>query len=289
MTISIAHLGPVGTYSEEAAFAYVEGLKQKRDRSYELKSYASIARTLQAVFRDEAQLGVVPVENSLGGSVAMTLDTLWQLDKIEIQQALVLPISHALLAQAQTLSQLERVYSHPQALVQCQTWLEARLPGAQLLSTQSTTEALEKIHGEPTVGAIASRRAAQLYNLPILAHPINDRLDNCTRFWVISKKGFDLGIESITDEKHYVSLAFSLPKNLPGSLVHPLQVLANRGINMSRIESRPAKRTLGEYLFFIDFEAQGDRCNWQTALEELKAHTEILKVWGYYSVWQISD
>nr|WP_264319803.1 prephenate dehydratase [Zarconia navalis]MBE9039541.1 prephenate dehydratase [Zarconia navalis LEGE 11467] len=289
MTISIAHLGPAGTYSEAATLAYVDGLKQRLDRSYVLKPYSSIARTLQAVVRGEAQLGVVPVENSLGGSVAVALDTLWQLDALTIQQALVLPISHALLARADALSHLNVVYSHPQALAQCQLWLERYLPTAQLLSTQSTTEALEKIHTDRTIGAIASSRAGQLYDVPVLAHPINDRLDNCTRFWVVSQSGFNLGVESPATELHYVSLAFSLPKNLPGALVHPLQVLAARGINMSRIESRPAKRSLGEYLFFIDFEAPGARVFWEDALKELETHTEIFKVWGHYSVWHLCD
>ena len=289
MTISIAHLGPAGTYSEAAALAYTDRLKLHLDGSYPLNPCGSIAQTLQAVVRGEAQLAVIPVENSLGGSVTMALDTLWQLETPIVQQALVLPISHALLSQADALCDLKVVYSHPQALAQCQTWLENHLPAAKLLSTQSTTEALQKTHADPTIGAIASRRAGQLYDVPILAYPINDRLDNCTRFWVVSDKAFDLGLESSPEENHYVSLAFSLPNNLPGALVHPLQVLANRGINMSRIESRPAKRSLGEYLFFIDIEANGDRCHWEDALKELATHTEILKVWGHYSVWHFRD
>ncbi|HBL10827.1 MAG TPA: prephenate dehydratase [Cyanobacteria bacterium UBA11162] len=276
MSVSIAHLGPPGTYAEAATLAYLRTLGGDTENQALLCPYPSIAQTLYAVAQGQAHLAVVPVENSVEGSVAMTLDTLWQLDQLQIQQALVLPIEHTLLSWASDLAQIQTVYSHPQALGQCQKWLERYLPSVQLIPTNSTTEALKYLEGDRTSAVITSRRAAVLYNLPILASAINDYPDNCTRFWVVGKEPSPGG--------SYTSLAFSTPANVPGALVKPLQVFAIREINLSRIESRPTKRSLGEYLFFIDLEANASVAAVQAALSELATHTEILKIFGSYNV-----
>ena len=279
MPISIAHLGPPGTYAEAAALAYVGALEKEMSSESVLCPYPSIAQTLHSVAQGQAHLAVVPVENSIEGSVAITLDMLWQLDKLQIQQSLVLPIRHALLSRASTIEAIQTVYSHPQALAQCQGWLEKFLPSAQLVPTNSTTEALQYLDKDYTAGVITSQRAAQLYNLPILASAINDYPDNYTRFWVMGKQPSAGG--------SHTSLAFSTPANVPGALAKPLQVFASRGINLSRIESRPTKRSLGEYLFFIDLEADASQAPVQDALSELASHTEILKIFGSYSVLPI--
>ncbi|HLP92086.1 MAG TPA: prephenate dehydratase [Nostocaceae cyanobacterium] len=286
MTLAIAHLGPAGTYAEQAAFFYLHWLKSHQGIESELSPYPTIARSLQAVANKQTQIAVVPVENSIEGSVSMTMDTLWQLDNLRIQLALILPIAHTLISYAPNLEGIQTVYSHPQALAQCQEWLAQFLPQATLIARNSTTEALEQLPQENTTAAIASQRAAQLYNLPILATGINDYPENRTRFWVISqdKSEADLGL----DTPSHTSLAFSVPANLPGALVKPLQVFAQLGINMSRIESRPTKRSLGEYLFFIDVEADANSPLMQSALTELRQYTEILKVLGSYSVLSIN-
>lgn len=276
MSVSIAHLGPPGTYAEAATLAYLRTLGGDTESQALLCPYPSIAQTLYAVAQGQACLAVVPVENSVEGSVAMTLDTLWQLDQLQIQQGLVLPIEHTLLSRASDLAQIQTVYSHPQALGQCQKWLERYLPSVQLIPTNSTTEALKYLEGDRTSAVITSRRAATLYNIPILASAINDYPDNCTRFWVVGKEPSPGG--------SYTSLAFSTPANVPGALVKPLQVFAIREINLSRIESRPTKRSLGEYLFFIDLEANASVSSAQAALSELATHTEILKIFGSYNV-----
>jgi prephenate dehydratase len=276
MSISIAHLGPPGTYAEAAALAYVHTLGRDTGDEPLLCPYPSIAQTLQSVAQAQAHLAVVPVENSIEGSVTSTLDMLWQLDTLQIQQALVLPIRHALLSRASTIEAIQTVYSHPQALAQCQGWLEKFLPSVQLVPTNSTTEALQELDKDYTAGVITSQRAAQLYNLPVLASAINDYPDNCTRFWVVGKQ--------LSTGGSHTSLAFSTPANVPGALVKPLQVFASRGINMSRIESRPTKRSLGEYLFFVDLEANASQASAQAALSELASHTEILKIFGSYNV-----
>ncbi|MBF2078405.1 MAG: prephenate dehydratase [Synechococcales cyanobacterium T60_A2020_003] len=279
MTQTIAYLGPPGTYGEAAALAWSDWWATHHGENSQRCPYPSIFQTLKALASGETDLAIAPVENSIQGSVTMTMDALWQMDRLQIQKALVLPISHAFISHAQSFSQIREVYSHPQALAQCQEWLERNVPNAQLIPTNSTTESLQHIDEAGTMAAIASRRAADLYQLPVLAHPINDRPDNCTRFWVLSRQPSPGGT--------HTSLAFDLPSNSPGALLKALQILADRNINMSRIESRPTKRSLGEYLFFIDFEADSHSTSAQTALEELKNCTETLKIFGSYSVLEV--
>ncbi|MBD2386090.1 prephenate dehydratase [Cylindrospermum sp. FACHB-282] len=290
MTLSIAHLGPPGTYTEQAAFFYVNWLNKTQGVEAILCPYPTIAQSLQAVAVDQAQLAVVPMENSIEGSVSMTMDALWQLDSLQIQLALVMPIVHTLISCAASLDRIETVYSHPQALAQCQGWLEQFLPTVQLIPRNSTTEALQGLEQEVTTAAISSSRAAQLYSLPILASGINDYPENSTRFWVISQNQHQAQAAhyiSSTSTSH-TSLALSVPANVPGALLQILQVFAQLGINLSRIESRPTKRSLGEYLFFIDAEADLTAPQMQSALPELEAYTEVLKIFGSYNVLPVS-
>jgi prephenate dehydratase len=278
MTLTIAHLGPSGTYAEAAALAYAESLAP--ETSYQLKYYGSITQTLLAVAQEQVEIAVVPVENSIEGSVAMTLDTLWLLDGISIQSALILPISHALISTNPDLHQIDVVYSHPQALGQCQEWLEQHLPLAARMPVSSTTASLVDLPQHPTAAAISSVRAANLYQLPILAYPINDRADNCTKFLICTRQpspGGDL-----------TSIAFSLPRNRPGALVTALGFFAFRGLNLNHIESRPTKRSLGEYLFFIDVAADASHPDMNFALEDLTSYAETVKNFGSYQVHTVN-
>ncbi len=283
MTLQIAHLGPPGTYAEQAAFYYLNWLAKNTGVKATLRPYPTISQSLQAVAMHETELVVVPVENSLEGSVTMTMDALWQLDDLQIQLALVMPINHTLISCATNLNQIQTVYSHPQALAQCQGWLEQFLPTVQLIPSNATTEALQQLNQDTTTAAIASSRAAELYNLPILATNINDHPENSTRFWVISKSQAEHNLVG----KRYTSLALSIPANIPGSLVKILQIFAQLNINLSRIESRPTKRSLGEYLFFIDLETDINAPQMQDAISELTTYAEILKIFGSYSVLPI--
>ncbi len=275
MSLKIAYLGPEGTNSETAALYFLDW-QQSQGQSGQLCAYTTIAQTLQAVAEGRADLGVVPVENSIEGSVTMTLDSLWKWQSLQIQRAIVLPIIHALISRASSLATLEVVYSHPQALAQCQGWLEQFLPKAERLASNSTSEALQHVDPGGRVAAIASPRAAKLYGLPHLVEKINDYADNCTRFLLVGRTPHQEG--------SHTSLAFSLPANVPGALVRPLQIFAARSINMTRIESRPTKRSLGEYIFFIDVAAGLNTIALQSALEELAEHTEALKVFGSYQI-----
>ncbi len=281
MTVTIAYLGPEGTYTQLAALTYSLQLEQQTHQPVVLKAFPSIPRAMQATAHGEASVTIVPVENSTEGGVSTTLDTLWQLSQLQIQQALVMPIRHGLLSKASSLEDIKLVYSHPQALSQCQTWLEQHLSQASLLPTRSTTEALQHLSDNSSTAAISSEWAAQLYNLPILVHDINDNTENCTKFWV-------LGLEHNT-QGDYTSLAFSLPTNTPGALLKPLQIFAHENINLSRIESRPTKRSLGDYLFFIDLEANSANDSTAQALEKLTSCTETLINFGSYNLITVSE
>ncbi|MBE9135987.1 prephenate dehydratase [Nodosilinea sp. LEGE 07088] len=278
MTTTIAYLGPEGTYTQLAAIAYSLDLEHRIGQPVELLALPSIPKAMQATADGLTAFTIVPVENSTEGGVTTTLDTLWQLQQLNIHHAMVMPIRHGLLSQATTLATVSAVYSHPQALSQCQQWLEHNLPQADLVATRSTTEALGHLTDDTSIAAISSEWAAQLYNLPILAHNINDNSDNCTKFWVLASDQ-----ATLNQAGQYTSLAFSLPVNGPGALLQPLEVLARYNINLSRIESRPTKRSLGEYLFFVDLETNAHSKIGQQALKQLRACTETLVNFGTYS------
>jgi prephenate dehydratase len=273
--VIIAHLGPTGTYAETAALAYGKSI----GTDFELIPYNTIAQAIEAVSNQSADLAVVPVENSIEGSVTMTLDALWRTDGLQIQQALVLPIEHQLISVAQNLAEITTVYSHPQALSQCQEWLGKHLPQAQRIPSNSTTEVLSQLADLKTAAGISSPSAAALYNLPILAADIGDRLENRTRFWVLGHQPAITG--------GHTSLALSLSANVPGSLLTVLAKFAAAQINLSRIESRPTKRSLGEYLFFMDLEADGHDPQVAKILAEITANVEQVKLFGSYYITSI--
>ncbi|NEQ52866.1 MAG: prephenate dehydratase [Leptolyngbya sp. SIO3F4] len=271
---SIAYLGPSGSYSELAATHYANWLKIHHDEESILRPYTTIPKAIQAAATGETVAAVVPIENSIGGSVRDTLDMVWELDTLRVQNNLVIPIHHALLSEAPCLSAIKMVCSHPQALTQCQKWLAANLPNAIQIATSSTTESLPRLNDDATLAAISPLWAAKQYSIPILADPINDNRDNTTQFWVLGRNQVHYG--------SYTSLAFRLPDNAPGALLKPLQLFATQGINMSRIESRPTKLALGDYRFFIDIEASLDDPNTQAALQLLRNCTKNLKIFGSY-------
>ncbi|NJR69723.1 MAG: prephenate dehydratase [Synechococcales cyanobacterium CRU_2_2] len=279
MAVVLAHLGPEGTYAEMAALCFAHFLRQQEESKIEYLPCATIAKTLHCVAEAKADWAIVPVENSIGGSVPMTLDTLWPLENLTIHQALVLPIAHGLLSHSDDLDHIRSVASHPQALAQCRIWLDTYLPQAERISMNSTTEVLAQLGNDRSLAAIASPRAAALHHIPIQAHPINDNLENCTRFWVLNRQPLSSGSQT--------SLGFSLYANVPGALVKALQAFGDRRINMSRIESRPTQRSLGDYLFFIDLEDNAQSPSVQAALNSLTDVTENLRVLGSYDIWNL--
>ena len=269
----VAFLGPVGTYGEQAArrLASLEGLE-----SPELVPQQGIRAVIQAVATGSCEAAVVPVENSVEGGVTACLDTLWEQPKLAISRALVLPIRHALLGSG-PLEGISEVLSHPQALAQCSLWLAERLPAALQLPTSSTAEAARMVRGSRFRAAVASLEAAQEHGLEVLAYPINDVIGNCTRFlWL--RQGPDAA------QGPLASLAFSLRANRPGALLEALGCFSRQGLNMSRIESRPSKREMGEYIFFVDLEVSAGQEPLSSALTELEPLCEHLRLFGSYPI-----
>jgi len=208
--------------------------------------------------------------------VSTCMDALWEHPELAVRRALVLPIRHALLGSG-PLEAISEVLSHPQALAQCGLWLGAHLPGALQLPTSSTAEAARLVKGSRFRAAIASLEAARDHGLEVLAYPINDVPGNCTRFLLLQRSQRE-------DTGPLASLAFSLRSNQPGALLQALVCFAAHGLNMSRIESRPSKREMGEYLFFVDLvlPAEGGASALQLALEQLRPLCEHLTLFGTY-------
>jgi len=267
----LAFLGPVGTYGEQAArqLAELEGLP-----AVEMVPQLGIRAVVQALARGDCQAAVVPVENSVEGGVTACLDALWEHPHLAISRALVLPIRHALLGSG-PIEGVSEVLSHPQALAQCSQWLGEHLPGALQLPTSSTADAARMVAGSRFRAAVASLQAGQEHGLEVLAYPINDVAGNCTRFLLLRA-----GERSL--QGAIASLAFSLHANQPGALLEALTCFARRGLNMSRIESRPSKREMGEYLFFVDLELPQGSAGLEQVLADLRPMCEHLHLFGAY-------
>lgn len=273
----LAFLGPVGTYGERAAQQLVE-LEGLEEVSY--VPQAGIRAVIQSLASGDCEAAVVPVENSVEGGVTTCMDALWEHPDLAITRALVLPIRHALLGSG-PLEGISEVLSHPQALAQCAQWLEQNLPTALQLPTSSTAEAARLVRGSRFRAAIASLEAAEEHDLNVIAYPINDVPGNCTRFLLLRR-----GERS--SDGPLVSLAFSLLSNRPGALLEALGCFAGEGLNMSRIESRPSKRELGEYLFFVDLERGEAAAPLDRALERLRPLCEHLVLFGAYPLTTVS-
>ena len=241
MSTRVAYLGPKGTYAEKAAKALAA--LEKLD-SAEFSPCKGLRSVVDNLANNLCEAAVVPIENSVEGGVTTTLDSLWRNKNLFIHRALVLPIKHSLMSSG-SISTISEVLSHPQAIAQCSQWLNDNIPNAVHLPTNSTAEAIRMVRGSSFRAAIGSKDASEGMN--ILAYPINDIEGNCTRFVLLSKNNTKV-------EGNRASMAFSLKSNSPGALLRALNCIANLDLNMSRIESRPSKRELGEYVFFIDLD-----------------------------------
>jgi len=275
----LAFLGPVGTYGEQAAriLADLEGLT-----AVELVPQNGHRAVIQALADGQCDAAVVPVENSVEGGVTASLDALWEHSELRIRRGLVLPIRHGLLGSG-PISGVSEVLSHPQALAQCSLWLADHLPAAWQLPTSSTAEASRMVRGSHFRAAVASLEAASQHGLEVLAYPINDVPGNCTRFLLLQRE------PAMASACTHSSLAFSLHANRPGALLEALGCFARRQLNMSRIESRPSKREMGEYLFFVDLELPADPRPLEQAIEELSGHCQHLALFGTYPITNLND
>lgn len=270
MTRCIGYLGPSGTFTEEAALLY--------DSQAEMTPLSSISKVATAVVSRQVDEGVVPIENSIGGSVPETLDLLIQQPSLFIRSEVLLPIRLYLLVKPGTeQDNIHTIFSHPQALAQSQRFIERYFPDARLLAAPSTAAAVEQmmqdIHG---AAAIGTRRAGRLFHAKILARRIQDYSVNVTRFAVLAKSDHPATGDDRT------SLCFSFAEDRPGQLVAMLQELAERNINLIKIESRPLKKTPGHYYFLVDLEGHRQDDRIAQALVRVKSMTILFKIFGSY-------
>lgn len=244
----MGYLGPKGSFSEEAIHIFLTTQPEFTDSPPELIPFSTIPRLLFACNDKEIDWAFVPLENSTEGQVGVTMDTLGQTEHLFITHEFVHPIDQCLLAhEPMPLEQIERVYSHEQAIGQCRDFLEKHLPHAQQVTCLSTAEAAHRISSiRENWAAIGPRRAARLYNLHLLRECIQDTTLNATRFVLV---GHSLAGMSCGEDKTSLIV---IAANTPGALYRILGEFAKRHINLSRIESRPSKRKLGEYVFFVD-------------------------------------
>lgn len=273
MAKSLAYFGPAGTYTEEAALLY--------DAGADLQPFPTIAAVGQAVSSQVTDEGVVPIENSLEGSVTFTLDLLIRESGLSIYQEVVLPINHYLMAKpGASDSEIQVIYSHPQSLAQCREYLERRYPNAQQMASLSNSAAVAdmKESNLPAV-AVAPRRAAQLYDVEIIGAEIQDVANNVTRFAVLARQDH----APTGDDK--TSICFSFEKDEPGILYRSMSEFAERNINLVKIESRPTRQSLGEYIFLIDCTGHREDPGVKAALESLGRTASMLKVLGSYPRW----
>jgi chorismate mutase / prephenate dehydratase len=264
---TVAFLGPEASFSHQAARLHFGD-------SSSYYPQGGIARVFDEVERGTVDWGVVPVENSLEGSVNVTLDRLI-VTPLKIRAEIYLRISQCLLSSAAKLDDIKNIYSHPQALAQCRSWLKANMPDCILHEAESTAAAAQMVKGKKTQAAIGSLLAASTNGLNILAEGIEDNTSNTTRFLVIGNG------ESTKTAKDKTSLIFATPHS-PGSLHLALAPFAERAINLIKIESHPVKERLWEYLFFVDIVGHIAESKVKSCLTELEAKTTYLKILGSY-------
>jgi len=283
MIETIAYLGPVGTFTQEATqFLF-------SDPKAEFVPYPTIPDVFISVEQGVSDYGVLPVENTIEGSVNTTID--WLIHHVDhpIVAELVYPIKQCLLVHANHMdrpaSDFKQVLSHPQAIAQCQMFLHKRFPQAKLVYTDSTAQAAETLNKRPhePLLAIGTEQAAKKHQLHVLETDIQDHENNFTRFIVIGKRPLKLKQKKLQDKS---SIQVTLSSDYPGALHQVLAVFAWRKINLSRIESRPTKTGLGNYFFIIDAEISAEHVLMKGAIAELEALGCSVRLLGSYPCYQ---
>jgi chorismate mutase/prephenate dehydratase len=267
--LAVAYLGPEGTFSQEAVVRHFGAATSAQP-------HASIDEVFRAVETGAAGYGVVPVENSTEGAVGLTLDLLLN-TSARICGEVLLPVRQNLMSMARRRSDIRIVYSHTQSLAQCQQWLSRHLPHAERVAVVSNAEAARMASRDRRSAAIASRTAAALYGLKLLARNIEDDPRNTTRFAVI-------GVEEASPSGHDKTSLILSTRNVPGAVHALLTPLAKHGVSMTRFESRPARTGRWEYVFYIDIEGHRLEPRVAKALAALQRKAAFVKVLGSYPV-----
>jgi prephenate dehydratase len=276
--VRIAYLGPRGTFSEDALRAAVG------DEEIDPVPSASVYDAILAVRQGEADRALVPFENSIEGAVTATLDTLaFDADGVTLVGEYDLPIRHCLIAREDIpLERIEVVVSHPQPSAQCARFIRENLPQAEVRAAPSTAEAVRTVaESDQPWAALGAESAARLYGAAVLRHGVEDEPDNITRFvWVAPE-----GTRPSGSGPWRTSLVFSeLGEDHPGALVEALQVFSDRAVNLTRIESRPLRRGLGRYQFFLDIEGASTEDPLDSAIGALRSKAESVRVLGSWPI-----
>jgi prephenate dehydratase len=274
----VAYLGPPGTFTEDALREAIGG------EQVETVPKPSVYAAIIAVEAGDADRALVPFENSIEGAVSATLDTLaFDAHEVTIVGEYDLPIRHCLIARVQIpLERIEVVLSHPQASAQCARFIRENLPAAEVRAAASTADAVRRVsEQEGAWAALGAASAARLYGAAVLRDGIEDEPDNVTRFvWVAPA-----GTRPEGGGPWRTSLVFAeLGDDHPGALVEALQAFSERGVNLTRIESRPLRRGLGRYMFFCDLEGSNEQEEVSGAIEELRGKAESVRILGSYPV-----
>ncbi len=266
----VAFLGPAGTFGEEAALLH--------NPLAQLMPMPSHSAVMDAVDKHMADEGIVPIENSIEGSVNDTLDLLIHESRLQIKSEVVVPINQCVLAKNGVESKdIAVIYSHPQALGQCRRFLERVFPKAQTLASLSTAAAVEDMKKSSVpAAAIASARAGELFGAAIIAKNVQDNPNNVTRFVVLAHTD----AEPTGDDK--TSIAFMFSEDKPGQLYGVLGEFAKRDINLAKIESRPSKEALGKYVFLVDLNGHRKDKTVMDTLEVVKTRSSMFKLFGSY-------
>jgi chorismate mutase/prephenate dehydratase len=264
----VAYLGPSGTFSEEAAFKVF-------GQSVESLPCISIDEVFRCVETGNAEFGVVPIENSSEGAISRTLDLLLE-SSLNIVGEIAIPVRHHLLSQSGTLDEVELVVAHPQALAQCQNWLNQHVSKLHREAVASNAEGAKQASKNSKIAAIAGENAQTTYGLQVVASEIQDDAHNRTRFVVIGKTSCEPTGHDQT------SIVLSVP-NEPGAVYKMLSPLAKHEVSMSRLESRPARKGTWEYHFFIDVEGHRSDPKVEKALAELQVNSAFYKCLGSYA------
>ncbi|HXG01811.1 MAG TPA: prephenate dehydratase [Candidatus Binatia bacterium] len=265
--LTVGYLGPRATFTHQAALHHFGA-------GAEYRPARSVAEVFDDVERGRVEYGVVPVENSTEGAVNVTLDRLADGDVL-ICGELALTVTQHLLSHARDLGEVKAVVSHPQALAQCRQWLARHLPEVPTVEVSSTAAAAEQAAADVTVAAVASELASEAYGVPVLRPRIEDNAANVTRFLVIGRRAVP------PTGRDKTSILFAM-RNEPGALYRILEPFARRGLNLTKIESRPARRRPWEYVIFVDFEGHRDTPAVAAALGEIGERTLYLRILGSY-------
>lgn len=265
--LNIAFLGPEGTFTQAAALKHF-------GHSVKTTAMGSIDQVFMEVGSETCQYGVVPVENSIEGVVNHTLDMLVH-SKLMICGEIELRIHHHLLSNSGAIEKVSKVYSHQQSFAQCRTWLDTHLLQAERVAVNSNAEAARLAVGEKNAAAIAGISAAELYELSVLMQNIENEADNTTRFLVLGQH------EALPSNNDKTSLLFTAP-NKPGALQEMLACFSENDVSLTRIESRPSRKGMWEYVFFVDIEGHVQDNTVALALDKLKDRAAMLKLLGSY-------